>query len=399
MVEKYPITTWIPGYDEARKFLQFLEGERFSLWRSMIDAIYAKWKSPDMKGKWSDPEVYIPLVTYGEVQDFAFRIWHETKFNPRDTGDSVDLAEHHSLADWTNDIITLTETGKQFLDNDENTVAKIDRYEGILVILEVAAAQGPSREGDFVPAFQEFFRRYTTFSQKNTGLVALRYRLHNLSKRGLLERRGKNYQVTDAGINYLVRWPAADENATRMVRDFSHYSQIIKLNNQNDAAISQHLAQHLSGMHPIQFEHLVKHLLEVMGYENVEVTSAGNDKGVDVVADIELGISRVREVIQVKRQKSNVGRVILDSLRGSLHRFDAVRATIITTSGFSAGAKVAAFEKGAAPITLIDRERLLDLLIEHEIGVRRRPIRILEFDVESLSEFQSQAGLESASST
>ena len=39
-----------------------------------------------------------------------------------------------------------------------------------------------------------------------------------------------------------------------------------------------------------------------MGYENVYVTAPSNDKGVDVVADIELGISKVREVIQVKRQ-------------------------------------------------------------------------------------------------
>ena len=136
------------------------------------------------------------------------------------------------------------------------------------------------------------------------------------------------------------------------------------------------------------FEHLIKLLLEEMGYEEVEVTAASNDKGVDVVADIELGISRVREVIQVKRQKGNVGRPVLDALRGSLHRFDAVRATIITTGGYSNGAKDAAFEKGVAPITLIDGERLLDLLIEHNIGVRRREIRIMEFDGKSLSQFE-----------
>ncbi len=143
-------------------------------------------------------------------------------------------------------------------------------------------------------------------------------------------------------------------------------------------------------MNPFQFEHLIKRLLEEMGYDDVEVTAASNDKGVDVVADIELGISRVREAIQVKRQQSNVGRTVLDGLRGSLHRFDAVRATIITTSGFSKGAKHAAFDKGVAPITLIDGDRLLDLLIEYDIGVRRREIRILEFDGESLSQFEME---------
>lgn len=38
------------------------------------------------------------------------------------------------------------------------------------------------------------------------------------------------------------------------------------------------------------FEHLVKRLLEEMNYDDVEVTTRSNDGGVDVVADIELGI-------------------------------------------------------------------------------------------------------------
>ncbi len=145
-------------------------------------------------------------------------------------------------------------------------------------------------------------------------------------------------------------------------------------------------------MDPYQFEHLVKRLLEAMGYEDVEVTKASNDKGVDVVADIELGISRVREVIQVKRQSSNVSRPVLDSLRGSLHRFDAVRATIITTGGFAKGAKNAAFEKGAAPITLIDGSTLIDLLSDNDIGVRRSEVKIMEFDSQSLRQIDTDKG-------
>ena len=145
-------------------------------------------------------------------------------------------------------------------------------------------------------------------------------------------------------------------------------------------------------MDPYEFEYLVKRLLEAMGYEDVEVTKASNDKGVDVVADIELGISRVREVIQVKRQTSNVGRGVLDGLRGSLHRFDAVRATIITTGGFAKGAKNAAFEKGAAPITLIDGSTLIDLLSDNDIGVKRSEVKIMEFDSDGLRQNDTDAG-------
>jgi hypothetical protein len=35
-----------------------------------------------------------------------------------------------------------------------------------------------------------------------------------------------------------------------------------------------------------------------------------------------------------------------------------------------------------APITLIDGEKLLDLLIEHEIGMRKRPAQLYEIDEE-----------------
>lgn len=395
MADRYPITTLIPKYDEARKLLQFLEGERFSLWRSMIDEIYDKWKSPEMKGKWSDPEVYIPLVTSGEVKDFAFRIWDETKYNPRTTGNSVNLAEHHCLADWSNDIISLTETGKQFLDNDENTVAKIDRFEGILVILEVAAAKGPSKEDDYVPAFQEFFREYTTFSQKNSGVFALRYRLHNLNQRGLLEKTGNQYTISSEGHIYLRQNnPILPQPNTPPVAvpPPTPPNPIEELASEKSNAARRQLAHQLQSMDPFHFEHLIKKLLENMGYDNVKVTAASNDKGVDVVADIELGISRVREVIQVKRQQSNIGRPVLDRLRGSLWQFNAVRGSIITTGGFTHSARETAFVPNVAPITLIDGEHLLHLLIEHKIGVLRKEISYLEFDPSSLARFELEDG-------
>ncbi len=359
----------------------------------MKDAISLVIRDQNNKGKFVDPDIYIPDLLPADDQDLAFRFWREAQVKPHMAWDSVSFAQLHQLAIFAEERIYLTEAGKLFLQNDDSTVAKIDRYEGILSILRDVALRGPGRESLFLEAFREFTHRYTTFSPKNTGFQVWRTRSKNLLHRGLIERRGKNYQVTEAGINYLVQWPAADKYGSNTVQDCDHYSQIIKLNRRNDADARHHLAQHLSNMDPYQFEHLIEHLLEVMGYENVEVTGGSNDKGVDVVGEIELGISRVREVIQVKRQQANVGRRVLDGLRGSLHRFDAVRATIVTTSGFSAGAKDAAFEKGAAPITLIDGDRLLDLLVEHDIGIRRRELRILEYDEASLSQFESEKAL------
>jgi restriction system protein len=76
-------------------------------------------------------------------------------------------------------------------------------------------------------------------------------------------------------------------------------------------------------------------------------------------------------------------------------RFDAVRGTIITTGDFSKGTTAAAIERGAAPITLINGEKLIDLLIEHKIGVRTRLIEILELDTDAFAQsecLQSEVG-------
>ena len=104
-----------------------------------------------------------------------------------------------------------------------------------------------------------------------------------------------------------------------------------------------------------------------------------------MVAEIQLGVTSVREVVQAKRHKWTIQRKDLDALRGSLYRFNAVRGTIVATSRFAKGAVEAAFAQGAAPITLIDGDRLIDLLIEHGIGVRTRAIEVLAFDLEGLS--------------
>ena len=103
------------------------------------------------------------------------------------------------------------------------------------------------------------------------------------------------------------------------------------------------------------------------------------------VITAELGISSVREVVQAKRHKRTIQREDLDALRGCLHRFGAVRGTIITTANFSKGTREAAFEVGAAPITLIDGTKLIDLLVQHGIGVRKKTVEILELDADAFA--------------
>lgn len=96
-------------------------------------------------------------------------------------------------------------------------------------------------------------------------------------------------------------------------------------------------------------------------------------------------------MVQAKRHRRAVQRKDLDALRGSLYRFDAVRGTIVTTSGFSKGTQDAAFATGAPPITLVDGEKLVDLLIEHGIGVRKRTVELLEVDADAIAAIETDS--------
>lgn len=138
-------------------------------------------------------------------------------------------------------------------------------------------------------------------------------------------------------------------------------------------------------MDPYAFEHLVKRRLQEMNYDNVEVTTRSNDGGVDVVADIELASSS-GQATQAHNPKKGCG-----CPHGSLYRFNAVRGTIIATSNFSSGTQDAAFANGAAPITLIDGDKLIDLLIEHGIGVKKHTIEVLAVDPDAFSDLVPEA--------
>lgn len=388
-MDKRQLTPELPTYESGRRFVVILNGVRERQYKSMYDEIKSHIGNPKNITNWKDPEEWIPQRLSGENRDLALRLWRESDqiLNPRHTFGHIYLCRIHELFSIQDGVFHISERGAKFLENDEDILESIDKYEGLHLLLREIAETGPEKRRSMMEAFATFCRSFTTLRAYSSIDMAHSYAVRNLLQRKLIEKTGHTYQITDSGLKYLGRFKDGDaENGTAI-------EELIK---EKNAGVRQQLTEFLQSMNPYQFEHLIKLLLETMGYEAL-VTAAGNDKGVDVVAEIELGISRVKEVIQAKRFKGNIGRPILDQLRGSLHYFQAMRGTIITTGGFTKGTKEAAFLQGAAPITLIDGETLVNLLIEHDIGIRRREIRVLEFDADSLSEFQSERELEAAS--
>lgn len=394
--ERRSLTPLFPTYSSTRAFLSIIEGEPEALFRSMVRAILEQRGTVQDPVNWSDPDTWIDERLRAEEQRLARRLWQGSGglVNPRHMRGLWWLSRRHNLL-LTEDVsgkLSITERGKDFLTHPEGQVeAEIDAYEGILFLLRAVAELGPAKRGALAPRFGEFCRDDTHYEAERVISSSLAARLSNLIDRKMVIRRGTLYEITEKGLDYLQKYSHLSEGVPKPEDGQpSPQSELQRLANRLTTQAREQLRDYLLEIDPYRFEGLIKYLLEEMGYTNVQVTAPSNDKGVDVIADIELGVSQVREVIQVKRHRGSIGRPVLDQLRGVLHRFRAVRGTIITTGTISPGARNAAFEVGAAPITLIDGEKLLDLLTENQIGIVKRAVEYLEFDPQALMTFDEE---------
>ena len=138
-----------------------------------------------------------------------------------------------------------------------------------------------------------------------------------------------------------------------------------------------------------EFEDLVGVLLAELGFDEVVVTPRRSDKGIDVRGTLVVGEAvRIRMAVQVKRWKDNVQAPTVQQVRGSLGTHE--QGLIITTSDFSPGARKEAVRADAIPVGLMNGQQLINLLLEHEIGVRRTSLDL--FEVAPLTEVPGPVG-------
>jgi len=183
------------------------------------------------------------------------------------------------------------------------------------------------------------------------------------TKRGEVPR----FTKPEAGFIGLTRWLPRG-----VVREIEAQNQRVRTK----------LHQRLLSLDPIEFEALVARLLSALGFEEVELTPAKGDGGIDVRGTLVVGeVIRTRMAVQVKRWKHNVHTPVIQQVRGSLGAHE--QGLIITTSGFSAGARSEAERADATPVALMDGSQLVSVLIENDIGVRRDSYDLIKLEEES----------------
>lgn len=236
---------------------------------------------------------------------------------------------------------------------------------------------------------------------------------HDRLKRGGLSsspRRGM-WQITPQGIRFAAEHPAplAAEQVQRMAREFIDVrlrpmadapfveppitpptpadavaSPDDRLSNALDelhAAAKADLLELLARVSPSFFETIVLDLLHRMGYgasrADLQRVGGAGDAGIDGIISLDrLGLEKV--YVQAKRWQSAIGRPELQAFYGALAGQKAKKGVFITTSGFTAQALD--FARSVEGIVLVDGASLAGLMIDHEVGVTSRPVRIPKID-------------------
>ncbi len=364
-----------PTYHELRLLLATWEGVPRVAVAGMINAIHGQTGTPQNPVDWTDPDAWIGERLSGGAAKLARRIWEESErtVNPRHVNGSYLFVNSYGLlVTDAEGVYRLTELGRAFLDGDLGVVREIDEAEGLPQLLAILATKTRAKRADLLPEWGEFLREHSNFGTPSTTRDTLRRRLVNLVERGMVSREGNAYVITPEGVEYASA-PSGVGNGDRR-------REVVRAIGAHNTDQREALRARLGEMHSYAFERLVRELLEAMGYEDVAVTKQSGDKGVDVVAKVQFGITTIKEVVQVKRHQGSIGRPVLDQLRGALPYHGAIRGTLVTLGKFSKGCKQSALFPGAAPIGLIDGDRLLELLLEHGIGVKKRPATLYELD-------------------
>ena len=148
------------------------------------------------------------------------------------------------------------------------------------------------------------------------------------------------------------------------------------------SALRSELLERISQNTPAFFEELIIELLVKMGYggsrpEAARQLGRSGDGGVDgVINEDRLGLDRI--YLQAKRysDENTVGRPEIQKFLGSLVGMGATKGVFVTTSKFS-GDAIEFARHLTQRVILIDGQRLAELMIEHNVGVRLN--RAVEF--------------------
>jgi restriction system protein len=186
------------------------------------------------------------------------------------------------------------------------------------------------------------------------------------------------WAITEKGKQRLNGKPATSVSAALAL-----HPSLVELHERYEAQFRSKLLDKLHQLSPTQFEHFAREFLTVYGFVQVAVTQVSKDGGIDGHGMLKVGLARMAVAFQCKRWEGNVGRQEVDKFRGAIQG-EYEQGIFFATSDFTKEAKGASLRRGAVPIVLLNGESIVELMIEKEFGIQRRPLVVYEDELDSL---------------
>lgn len=181
----------------------------------------------------------------------------------------------------------------------------------------------------------------------------------------------------DDGDNWsLTEWKLDDEIADKE-------RGILGLSEDIRQATVQQLGGALLDLKSEALEHLALTLLERLGYHNIKVSKRSSEGDVFFTADWRQGLADVRVCVQVATgEKDTLQPDAVHELRETLNHYSASEGVIIHLADVSDEAVEQSRQEESAPVTLMDRDNFVELLLKHGIGVEEYTAPIVTLDTD-----------------
>ena len=141
----------------------------------------------------------------------------------------------------------------------------------------------------------------------------------------------------------------------------------------------------LRDLPPSGFERFSQRLLRESGFQEVTVTGRSGDGGIDGIGVLQVNpLVSFKVLFQCKKYAGSVTPSQVRDFRGAMTG-RADKGIVITTGSFTAEAKREAVRDGAPSIELVDGERLIDMLENLQLGLKR--VQTFELDPAFFDDF------------
>jgi restriction system protein len=146
----------------------------------------------------------------------------------------------------------------------------------------------------------------------------------------------------------------------------------------------------LLSLPPEGFERLSQRLLRESGFVQVVVTGRSGDGGIDGYGTLQVNpLVSFKVLFQCKRYTKSVSPSQVRDFRGAMQG-RADKGIVITTGTFTSEARREAARDGVPPIELVDGEKLVNMFVELELGLK--PVTVYEVDASFFDEFKKGSG-------